>query len=66
MNLPPGCCEADIDHAAALDEPEYELTDADLEEAYLEALELGPVNCFEDVLIIDAEIEERRMERWAA
>lgn len=54
MNLPPGCCESDIDRAAAPDEPEYDWSEADLEEAYL------------DVLLIDAESEEKRMERWAA
>ena len=66
-NLPAGTTEVDIDRAHGFDEPEYELTEADLEEAYLESLELSaPVNCFEDVLLIDAALEEKRMERWAA
>jgi hypothetical protein len=63
-NLPPGCTEDDIDRTVS-EEPEYELIDADLDEAYLESLELS-CPAWEDNLLIDAAIEERRMERWAA
>ena len=67
FNLPCGVSEADIDRTAPVEEPEYELTEADLEEAYLEALELSaPANQWEDVLLIDARISDELMERWAA
>jgi hypothetical protein len=55
-NYPPGTTEADIDRAAPVDEPEYELTEADLEEAYIEALEASaPDN--EDWFMINAQID---------
>ena len=72
MNLPPGCTEADIDRVLP-DEPEYELTEADLEDAYLDRIDQqaagspDPVfyECV-DWILVNAAIEEKRMERWAA
>ena len=72
-NLPPGCTEDQIDRAAGSDQPEYELTEADLQEAYEDRIDQespsapDPVfyECV-DWLIVNCEIEERRMKRWAA
>jgi hypothetical protein len=44
------------------EEPEYELTDADLEEAWLDNLEPGPAPEF-DELLVDAAIEDAAWER---
>jgi len=56
FNLPPGCTEADVDRTVS-DEPEYDLTEADLDEAY--AKELEP---FEDWERINAKIDAILME----
>ena len=72
-NLPPGCREADIDRAASSDEPEYELTEADLQEAYMDRIDQqatgSPHPVFYECVdwtLVNAAIEEKRMERWAA
>jgi hypothetical protein len=70
-NLPDGCTALDIDHLIP-DEPEYELTEADLAEAYLDRIDMEAINCptavfYEyDALLVDCAIKEARMARWAA